>query len=97
MGSTNNRHIFMLYVDGNHFQPMIPNEYYASEFRMPPITYESTIGYPFAGDKNKERLAFKHSWRACMHFKGTDTMSGPPPVNRAVAKNTLITAKTGLQ
>ncbi|KAK3290160.1 uncharacterized protein B0H64DRAFT_453130 [Chaetomium fimeti] len=42
-GAYNSRHIFLCYTGENHYQPMVPNEFYASEFRLPRLTLQNTF------------------------------------------------------
>lgn len=63
MGSYNARHIFINHVNGNHFQPMVPNEYYASEFQLPRIMYQTTLNYPMTSKKDENKHALDHTWR----------------------------------
>ncbi|KAG7284231.1 hypothetical protein NEMBOFW57_010595 [Staphylotrichum longicolle] len=52
-GAYNNRHVFLCYAHGNHYQPMIPNEFLASEFKLPRITLQNTKGYKLSGSARK--------------------------------------------
>ena len=64
-GSYNSRHLFILFVNDNHFQPLVPNEFLASEFTLPRITTDSTPGYPGAPSLNtkKRKDSRAHPWR----------------------------------
>ncbi|EOO03873.1 hypothetical protein UCRPA7_537 [Phaeoacremonium minimum UCRPA7] len=67
-GSYNSRHLFILYVGNNHYQPLVPNEFWASEFRLPMITLESTNVYPgLLGvpltNALKAKDGIEHRWR----------------------------------
>ncbi|KAK4243868.1 hypothetical protein C7999DRAFT_44404 [Corynascus novoguineensis] len=65
-GAYNNRHIFLCYYNENHFQPMIPNEYYASEFKLPRLTLANTEKYGLVTRKRARRARDGpgHHWRA---------------------------------
>ncbi|KAL2130908.1 hypothetical protein VTI74DRAFT_5792 [Chaetomium olivicolor] len=64
-GAYNSRHIFLCYTHENHFQPMVPNDYYAYEFKLPRLTLRSTKKYRLV---TRERRRFvgdgpRHHWR----------------------------------
>ncbi|KAL2194500.1 hypothetical protein P885DRAFT_42992 [Corynascus similis CBS 632.67] len=65
-GAYNNRHIFLCYYNENHFQPMIPNEYYAFEFKLPRLTLSNTEKYRLVTRKRARRArdGSGHHWRA---------------------------------
>ncbi|KAL2179514.1 uncharacterized protein P884DRAFT_195107 [Thermothelomyces heterothallicus CBS 202.75] len=65
-GAYNNRHIFLCYYLENHFQPMVPNEYYASEFKLPRLTLSNTDKYQLVSRKRTRRVRDGpgHHWRA---------------------------------
>ncbi|KAL2185909.1 hypothetical protein L209DRAFT_754387 [Thermothelomyces heterothallicus CBS 203.75] len=65
-GAYNNRHIFLCYYLENHFQPMVPNEYYASEFTLPRLTLSNTDKYQLVSRKRTRRVRDGpgHHWRA---------------------------------
>ncbi|AEO60284.1 hypothetical protein MYCTH_54054 [Thermothelomyces thermophilus ATCC 42464] len=65
-GAYNNRHIFLCYYLENHFQPMVPNEYCASEFKLPRLTLSNTDRYELVSRKRtrKVRDGPGHHWRA---------------------------------
>ncbi|RYP63395.1 hypothetical protein DL769_006970 [Monosporascus sp. CRB-8-3] len=75
-GAYNSRHVFLLYVDDNHFQPMMPTDYYAWEFQYPRPTAVDTARYRFAPKATSSRGALEHAWRR--EF----TASVLPPVPR---------------
>ncbi|RYP07591.1 hypothetical protein DL765_009092 [Monosporascus sp. GIB2] len=75
-GSYNSRHVFLLYVDDSHFQPMMPTDYYAWEFQYPRPTATDTARYRFAPKATSSRGALEHAWRR--EF----TASVLPPVPR---------------
>lgn len=60
-GAYNGRHLAMMYADGNHFRPMVPNEFLSWEFKFPRITQESTKGLPYKVGKAD---GVKHPWRS---------------------------------
>ena len=85
-GPYNARHIFLLYdSNSNHFQPLLPADYIASEFQYPRPTTAATARYSFAprargaGDgagRGRRGTATKHAWRR----EFTPTV--PPPIPR---------------
>ncbi|RKU45818.1 hypothetical protein DL546_006203 [Coniochaeta pulveracea] len=60
-GAYNGRHLAMMYVDGNHFRPMVPNEFLSWEFKFPRITRETTKGLPYRLGKAD---GVNHAWRS---------------------------------
>ncbi|KAH8197113.1 hypothetical protein TruAng_008718 [Truncatella angustata] len=81
-GSHNARHIFIQFVDGNHFQPMVPNHYTASEFRYPYVTVDKTAKYSNAPKATSTKTSLQHPWR------NDFTKEVPPPVPRLHGCNT---------
>ncbi|TLD13408.1 uncharacterized protein PgNI_03658 [Pyricularia grisea] len=75
-GAYNSRHIFLLFVDGNHYQPMIPNEFDPSEFRCPRPSKELTKAYVF-GDSKRWGEGVTHGWRNDVSFGNRVPMSLP--------------------
>ncbi|RYO82983.1 hypothetical protein DL766_007035 [Monosporascus sp. MC13-8B] len=75
-GAYNSRHVFLLYVDDSHFQPLMPTDYYAWEFQYPRPTAADTARYRFAPKATSSRGALEHAWRC--EF----TASVLPPVPR---------------
>ncbi|RYP51884.1 hypothetical protein DL768_002852 [Monosporascus sp. mg162] len=75
-GAYNSRHVFLLYADDSHFQPMMPTDYYAWEFQYPRPTAADTAQYRFAPKATSSRGALEHAWRR--EF----TVSVLPPVPR---------------
>jgi hypothetical protein len=75
-GSHNSRHMFLLFVEGNHFQPMCPNEYPSSEFRYPRVTTTATAQYSNAPKGTSRKSTMEHPWR------NDFTASVPAPVPR---------------
>jgi hypothetical protein len=92
-GSYNARHICLLF-DGHHFQPMVPNEFLASEFTLPRITYNNTRGLPLLTgkdiDKSSIDLACRNTWRSRL-----DRTKGALPVDHVFYKETLKDVMTG--
>lgn len=77
-GAYNSRHIFLAYMDNVHFQPMIPVDFYASEFQYPLPTVADTARYKFAPkvtNRNSARSSLAHPWR----HEFTDTAPLPVP------------------
>ncbi|RYP35547.1 hypothetical protein DL767_003801 [Monosporascus sp. MG133] len=75
-GAYNSRHVFLLYADDSHFQPMMPTDYYDWEFLYPRPTAADTARYRFAPKATSSRGALEHAWRR--EF----TASVLPPVPR---------------
>ncbi|KAK7745595.1 hypothetical protein SLS62_009772 [Diatrype stigma] len=79
-GSYNSRHLFLVYTNDCHYQPMIPADYYASEFQYPLPTPADTAKYRFApkaaGGSAVQKGALEHAWRR--EF----TATAPLPVPR---------------
>ncbi|RYP04507.1 hypothetical protein DL764_004408 [Monosporascus ibericus] len=75
-GAYNSRHVFLLYADDSHFQPMMPTDYYDWEFQYPRPTAADTAQYRFAPKATSSRGALEHAWRR--EF----TASVLPPVPR---------------
>lgn len=59
-GAYNARHLGLLFVNGNHFQPIIPNDYIHWEFKFPRITQARTASFARTG-KNE---GVTHPWRS---------------------------------
>ncbi|KLU85978.1 hypothetical protein MAPG_04997 [Magnaporthiopsis poae ATCC 64411] len=76
-GSYNSRHIFLLFVDGNHYQPMIPNRHDAAEFRCPRPSRALTSGYKF-GDSKRWGDGTAHAWRLDASFCALGKRVPPP-------------------
>ncbi|KAJ9129824.1 hypothetical protein NKR23_g12450 [Pleurostoma richardsiae] len=63
-GSYNARHLLFLFDERiRHFQPLVPNEFVASEFRYPRITLASTDTQPGLGSSRMRREGIFHKWR----------------------------------
>lgn len=88
MGSFNSRHVFMLFRYGNHFQPMVPNEYYSSEFQLPRITYYSTRKYPLTSERDKNKHSLDHVYRKKCRVP-VDRKPGRPPVDVVFYEETI--------
>ncbi|KAL2268071.1 hypothetical protein VTJ83DRAFT_2917 [Remersonia thermophila] len=66
-GPFNARHIFLCYINENHYQPMVPNDYYAYEFRLPRLTLQATRKYHLETCERTGRFAGdgpKHHYRS---------------------------------
>ncbi|KAL2256808.1 hypothetical protein VTK26DRAFT_1083 [Humicola hyalothermophila] len=73
-GSYNNRHIFICYSHGNHFQPLVPNEYYSYEFKLPRLTLETTKKYKLVTcERRRVKDGPGHHFRAA----GPAVIAGP--------------------
>ncbi|OIW32497.1 hypothetical protein CONLIGDRAFT_668188 [Coniochaeta ligniaria NRRL 30616] len=59
-GAYNARHLGLIFANGNHFQPIIPNDYVHWEFKFPRFTQDSTAGFPSTGKKD----GIEHPWRS---------------------------------
>ncbi|KAL8372395.1 hypothetical protein RB595_001950 [Gaeumannomyces hyphopodioides] len=76
-GSYNSRHIFLLFVDNNHYQPMVPNRHDDAEFRCPRPSRALTCGYKF-GDSRRWGDGTAHAWRRDASFCALDKRVAPP-------------------
>lgn len=94
--SYNARHVFVCHVDGNHFQPMVPNEYYASEFQLPRITYQSTLELPLTSRRHQNRHALDHVWRNAW-IGDLDRRHGALPVDHVFYTSRLGNVMKGTQ
>ncbi|GAB1317160.1 hypothetical protein MFIFM68171_07370 [Madurella fahalii] len=75
-GAYNNQHIFLCFTHDNHFQPMVPNDYYSYEFKLPRPTLQATKKYRLV-TRERRRLVRDgpgHHWRGQMQ-------SIPPPLS----------------
>lgn len=95
-GSYNARHIFICHVNGNHFQPMVPNDYFASEFQLPRITCQSTLDLPMTSRRHRNRHALDHSWRNAW-AGDLDRRHGPLPVEHVFYSTALGHVMRGKQ
>ncbi|KAF3767475.1 hypothetical protein M406DRAFT_328552 [Cryphonectria parasitica EP155] len=96
-GSYNARHVFFLGLNGQHYQPMVPNDYYATEFQLPRPTFDSTYGYETT-ERRPDRaasLSTEHPWRRNNNVPNMPRAEGPTPVNVFYDKNSLRTVITG--
>lgn len=94
-GSYNARHVFMLY-QGKHFQPMVPNGYYASEFQLPRVTHYSTLNYPLTSSRDRDAHTLDHVYRTRCRITA-DRKPGPPPVDVVFYKKTIAAVVNGKQ
>ncbi|ETS83158.1 hypothetical protein PFICI_05034 [Pestalotiopsis fici W106-1] len=62
-GAYNSRHIFMQFVDNNHFKPMCPNEFKSSEFRYPRVDVDKTAKFTRAPKATSTKSTLQHPWR----------------------------------
>ncbi|KAH6649543.1 hypothetical protein F5144DRAFT_635234 [Chaetomium tenue] len=74
-GAYNSRHIFLCYVHENHFQPMVPNDFYAHEFKLPRLTLQNTKRYRLVTRPHTRRIGDgpRHHWRG-------QAKVAPPPL-----------------
>lgn len=96
-GSYNARHVFFLYVNDNHYQPMVPNEYFASEFQLPRPTFASTFGYGSLqqDEARAPKLSTDHPWRCDIDGVKKDVHDGPPPATPSYSRESIIAVMTG--
>ena len=92
-GFYNSRHVFLLF-NGFHYQPMVPNEYLASEFTFPRLTYENIKGHPSSGHTGGGRSSVDLRWRNTWG-PGLDRRKGALPVDHVFYRESLRTAMTG--
>ncbi|KAJ9133762.1 hypothetical protein NKR19_g8926 [Coniochaeta hoffmannii] len=59
-GAYNARHLGLLFVGGNHFQPIIPNDYIHWEFKFPRITQAGSAAF----DRTGRQEGVRHPWRS---------------------------------
>ncbi|KAJ0113968.1 hypothetical protein J7T55_010212 [Diaporthe amygdali] len=92
-GSYNARHIFLLF-DGFHYQPMVPNEFLASEFTFPRVTYENTIGLPSSSVADQGKASVDLRWRNTWG-PGLNRRKGHLPVDHVFYTQSLRIVMTG--
>ncbi|KAK3486575.1 uncharacterized protein B0T23DRAFT_324213 [Neurospora hispaniola] len=64
-GAYNSRHVFLCYAHGNHYRPMLPNDYLSYEFRLPRPTLAATKMYKLqTAEHNRPVDGLSHHWRA---------------------------------
>ncbi|EAA30514.1 hypothetical protein NCU02324 [Neurospora crassa OR74A] len=64
-GAYNSRHVFLCYAHGNHYRPMLPNDYLPYEFRLPRPTLAATKMYKLqTAEHNRPVDGLSHHWRA---------------------------------
>ncbi|KAI3401346.1 hypothetical protein diail_11429 [Diaporthe ilicicola] len=91
-GSYNARHVFLLF-NGFHYQPMVPNEFLASEFTFPRVTFENTNGLPSSSDRDRGKSSTDLQWRNTWG-QGLDRSRGSFPVDHVFYHESLrITMK----
>lgn len=93
MGSYNARHVFLLFT-GDHFQPMVPNDFLASEFTFPRVTYENVKSFPNSNDSDQGKSSVDLRWRKDGN-RIIDRSEGALPVDHVFYRETLRTAMTG--
>lgn len=92
-GSYNARHVCLLF-NGFHYQPMVPNEFLASEFTFPRITYENVRSLPSSGDTDQGKASIDLRWRNTWG-RGLDRKKGALPVDHVFYVQTLTTTMRG--
>ncbi|KAI0198057.1 hypothetical protein F4808DRAFT_436970 [Astrocystis sublimbata] len=77
-GAYNSRHIFMLYINANHFQPLTPNEHFGWEFKYPRVSVAKTARFSNAPKvtASAAKDGLRHPWR------NEYTKEVPPPVSK---------------
>lgn len=93
-GSYNARHVFLLF-NGFHYQPMVPNEFLASEFTFPRVTYENVKGLPWSRDIDQGKSSPDLRWRMTWGPR-LDRRAGALPVDHVFYRESLRTAMTGV-
>ncbi|KAK7704848.1 hypothetical protein SLS64_008196 [Diaporthe eres] len=92
-GSYNARHVFLLF-NGFHYQPMVPNEFLASEFTFPRVTYENVKGLPWSRDTDQGKSSVDLRWRTTWGAY-LDKRKGALPVDHVFYRESLRIAMTG--
>lgn len=93
-GSYNARHVFLLF-NGFHYQPMVPNEFLASEFTFPRVTYENVKGLPWSRDTDQGKGSVDLRWRRTWGAHLNDKRKGALPVDHVFYRESLMIAMTG--
>jgi hypothetical protein len=62
-GAYGSRHIFLVFSGGNHFQPMVPNEFYWWEFQCPRLLPEDVEFYDARKKRRDKESSVGLSWR----------------------------------
>lgn len=93
-GSYNARHVFLLF-NGFHFQPMVPNEYLASEFTFPRVTFENIRGLPSSSDRDQGKSSIDLQWRNTWG-QGLDRSQGSLPTDNVFYPDSLRTTMKGV-
>lgn len=93
-GSYNARHVFLLF-NGFHYQPMVPNEFLASEFTFPRVTYENVRGFQWTRDTDQGKSSINLRWRSTWG-NSLDRRIGALPVDHVFYRETLRTVMTGV-
>lgn len=93
-GSYNARHVFLLF-NGFHYQPMVPNEFLASEFTFPRVTYESLKALPWSRPTDQGKSSINLRWRNSWG-NSLDRRIGTLPVDHVFYRETLRTVMTGV-
>lgn len=93
-GSYNARHVFLLF-NGFHYQPMVPNEFLASEFTFPRVTYENVKGLPWSRDTDQGKSSVDLRWRSTWGPQNLDKTKGALPVDHVFYRESLKAVMTG--
>lgn len=71
-GAYNARHVGILHVDGNHFRPIVPNDYIHWEFKFPRLTKEAAGKWV-----NTQKEGIYHPLRTAFAKPGLNRVLGP--------------------
>jgi hypothetical protein len=74
-GAYNARHLGLVFANGDHFQPIVPNEYLHWEFKYPRITQETASKYEYT----RHEKSIRHPWRS--EFRTDHGQKAPPIVD----------------
>ncbi|KAH6844793.1 hypothetical protein B0I37DRAFT_433461 [Chaetomium sp. MPI-CAGE-AT-0009] len=94
-GAYNSRHIFLCYTSENHYQPMVPNEFYSYEFKLPRLTLQNTKKYRLLTGPRHRNIGDgpSHHWRGRVEvIPSTLALPGfkPEHLSRAVGEPTNV-------
>jgi hypothetical protein len=80
-GNYNSTHLLVRFVNGNHYEPLIPDEMPLSEFSFPEITRENTKGKPSVPISAPRQGAtdLNHPWRSPMSRQEVPEQLFPKP------------------
>ena len=93
-GAFNARHVFLAFVNDNHFQPMTPNDYFGWEFQIPRITRGVVAKYTDRKERKVDAAAtaaghgISLSWRLELTDKN-DEVHPPLPTENILGGMTV--------